>query len=124
MKPMPFAVVVIAVSLLLVQGPMFAHHSDAAYDMTREITLKGTVTVFQYANPHAQILFEVTDEQGNVSKWNAICSTPNRLRRLGWSQDSLKPGDQITISGHSAKDGSNIMVARKVVVNGKELIDD
>ncbi len=124
MKPMPFAVVAIAVSLLLVQGPIFAHHSDAAYDMTREITLKGTVTEFQYAHPHAQILFDVTDEQGNVSKWNSICSTPNRLRRLGWSQDSLKPGDQIRISGHPAKDGSNIMTTRKVVMKDKELIDD
>lgn len=124
MKPMPFAVVAIAVSLLLVQGPTFAHHSNAPYDLTREITLTGTVTEFQYTNPHAQILFDVTDEQGDVSKWNSICSTPNRLRRLGWSQDSLKPGDRITISGHPAKNGSNIMVARKVVVNGKELIDD
>ncbi len=124
MKPMPFAVVAIAVSLLLVQGPIFAHHSDAPYDLTSEITLTGTVTEFQYTNPHVQILFDVTDEQGNVSKWNSICSSPNHLRRLGWSQDSLKPGDQITISGHPAKDGSNIMTTRKVVLKDKELIDD
>ena len=114
MKRELFAVLAVAVGLL-VAGPTFAHHSGAIYDREHPITLQGTVTEFRFTNPHSQILFEVKEENGNMVEWIAFHDPPGRLYRAGWNTKTLKPGDQITVTGAPARDGRKIMNVRKVV---------
>ena len=105
----------VAVGLLMVAGPLFAHHSEALYDKEHPVNLRGTVTDFKFINPHVQIHFQVKGENGNVVKWVAGMGAPQRMYRDGWDKQTLKPGDQISISGHPAKGGRKIMNVRKLV---------
>ena len=108
---------------LLISGPAFAHHSMSMYDSGHDTTFKATVTEFNWSNPHSQIIFTATDEHGNVEKWVAEGPGPNRLAKHGWTKDSLKPGDQVTIVGNCNKDGSPTMRFEKVILpNGQELV--
>lgn len=116
------AVLVAAAALLMVAGPALAHHSMAMYDSTRVITVTGTVTEFRLTNPHIQILFDVKTDQGGVEHWSSIGENPVVLRRQGWNRNTIKPNDQITISGYRANDGRPLMTTEKIVVNGKELV--
>jgi hypothetical protein len=109
-------------SLLAVPGSMLAHHGTANYDMTTVTTLKGTVTDFQFINPHTLILFDVKNDQGVVEHWQAEATSPNHLVRAGWSKDVIKAGDVFTISGFRAKNGSNVLRFQKMVLaNGQEV---
>jgi hypothetical protein len=121
MKKVLLAGLAAATGLLLVSGPALAHHSNAIYDQTREITLTGTVTEFRLTNPHIQILFDVKDDQGDLKHWSSIGDNPVNLRRKGWNRNTIKPNDQITISGYAAKDGRPLMTTNKIVLNGKAL---
>jgi hypothetical protein len=105
-------------TLFPVCGQLFAHHSMSMFDQSRSVTLKATVTNFAWTNPHVQIQFQVQDEKGTVASWMAECPSPGRLSRTGWSGDTLKPGDQITIIGNPAKDGSNEMRLGQIVLPG------
>jgi len=108
--------------LLVVPGSMLAHHGTANYDMTTVTTLKGTVTDFQFINPHTLILFDVKNDQGVVEHWQAEATSPNHLVRAGWSKDIIKAGDVFTISGFRAKNGSNVLRFQKMVLaNGQEV---
>ncbi len=113
--------VLAATGVLMAAGPTLAHHSMAMYDQTRPITLTGTVTEFRLTNPHIQILFDVKSDQGDIEHWSSIGDNPVNLRRKGWNRNTIKPNDQITISGHPAKDGRPLMTTEKLVLNGKEL---
>jgi hypothetical protein len=95
--------------LAFVSAPVFAHHSMSAYDSGRSVTLKATITNFAWTNPHVQIQFEVRDDNGNVVPWMAECPSPGRLSNRGWNENTLKPGDQVTITGNPAKDGAKEM---------------
>ena len=121
MKTRSLAVLAVAAGLLMVSRPTSAHHSMAMYDQTREITLTGTVTEFRLTNPHIQILFDVKTDQGNIEHWSSIGDNPVNLRRKGWNRNTIKPNDQITISGYPAKEGRPLMTTNKLVLNGKEL---
>ena len=108
---------------LVISGPVFAHHSMSMYDRGHDTTFNATITQFEWVNPHSQITFTVADEHGNVEKWVAEGPGPNRLANHGWSKDSLKPGDQVTIVGNRNKDGSPTMRFEKVILpDGQELI--
>ena len=111
----------VAAGLLTIAAPMRAHHSMAMYDQTREITLTGTVTEFRLTNPHIQILFDVKSDQGTIEHWSSIGDNPVNLRRKGWNRNTIKPTDQITITGYPAKDGRPLMTTHKIMLNGKEL---
>jgi hypothetical protein len=114
--------VAVFVACLTISGPAFAHHSMSMYDRSHDTTFKATITQFDWANPHAQITFTVTDDNGNIEKWTAEGPGPNRLASHGWSKDTLKPGDQVTIVGNRNKDGSPTMRFEKVIfANGQEL---
>jgi Family of unknown function (DUF6152) len=109
--------------LLIVSLPEYAHHGASMFDMVRLVTVKGTVTSFEWINPHSMIYADVKDDKGNVQKW-AIETRggPNALTRAGWSKETLKPGDDVTFVGHPAKNGTNNMRLVKVVLaDGKEL---
>jgi hypothetical protein len=113
----------IAAVVLLAPAAAVAHHSFAAeYDTKKPVTLKGTVTSLEWTNPHARIYIDVKDEKGTVSNWNLELASPNVLVRQGWSRHTLKVGDQITVEGSQAKDGSQMANARTVTLaDGKKV---
>jgi hypothetical protein len=115
-------VILVAVGLLLTVPSLFAHHGLAQFDTTHIIALQGTVTDFQWIQPHAVIHADLKDEQGKVANWVLECGSPLMLGRHGWSQNSLKRGDRVTVFGFRAKDGSSYMsVGRIELADGKSL---
>src|SRR5271169_3575474 len=103
--------------------PVLAHHSFAAeYDAAKPITIKGTVTKVEWMNPHARFYVDVKDDAGKVTNWEFELGSPNGLMRRGWTRNSLKPGDQVTVAGSRAKDGANLANATSVTMgNGKNV---
>jgi hypothetical protein len=100
---------VISIGLIAAAVPVFGHHSFAAqYDRTKAITLKGTVTKVEWMNPHIYFYVDVKDNANRVTNWAIEGGAPSMLYRNGWRIDSLKVGDQVTIDGWLAKDGSNL----------------
>ena len=118
-----FGVFLAAIGLLVAAVPALAHHSFASeYDANMPVTLKGVVTKFEWMNPHARFYVDVKDENGNVTNWNLELASPNVLRRNGWSRTSLQVGEQVTVVGSMAKDGSKMANARTVTLaNGKKV---
>jgi uncharacterized protein DUF6152 len=111
-----FALLVAGIALLVPAGAL-AHHSFAAeYDVKKPVTLKGTVTKVEWTNPHARFYIDVKDESGNVVNWNLELASPNVLVRQGWNRHSLNVGDQVTVEGAQAKDGSQMANARTVTL--------
>jgi len=91
---------------------VLAHHSFAAqYDSRQLVTLQGTVTKVEWMNPHTFWYVDVVDEDGHNTNWAIEGGAPNVLYRRGWKPDSLKAGDTVNISGHVARDGSNLVRA-------------
>lgn len=115
---------ILLAALALTPAPqMFAHHSFAAEYEARLITLHATVTRFVWMNPHTRLYFDVTDANGAVSHWEAEGSAPGGLLSNGWSKESLKPGDRVTIEAWPAKDRPHVCKARTVILaGGKRLI--
>jgi hypothetical protein len=114
--------VLLFAAFVLLCGPALAHHSMAMYDRGHDTTFHATVTEFDFVNPHAQITFNVADEHGNTTQWMAEGPGPNRLVRQGWSKDSLKAGDQVTIVGNINRDGLHTMRFERVILaNGQTL---
>jgi len=106
----------------MVSAPVFAHHGTSAYDTTKLTTVKGTVTDFQFNNPHVMISVEAKDDKGNVEVWTSEANSPNVLTRHGWNRDMIKKGDEITIIGNRPKNGAKTLRLQKVVLsNGQEL---
>jgi len=98
---------VLVAGLVMAEVPLFAHHgTGVAYETEKTITLTGTVTEWIWANPHCGLLFDVTDDKGQVVHWGAELSNPHSLSLAGFSKDVLKPGDKITISGNPARSGA------------------
>src|SRR5690348_16376307 len=95
--------------LLSLAGAAYAHHGFASwFDMSKSVTVKGTVTSFDWTNPHSYIYLEAKDEKGAVEKWTIELGALSMLARAGWRKDTLKPGDEITVIGNRAKDGKPI----------------
>jgi hypothetical protein len=116
------ALLVAAVTALIAQ-PTAAHHSFAAeFDANAPIELTGTVTKVEWANPHTYFYMDVSTPKGEVEGWALEMGSPNGLMRRGWTRDSMKIGDVVTVTGSRAKDGSFKGNARSVVLStGKKL---
>ena len=111
-----------AFTLVLEPAPLSAHHGSSNYDMSKSISVKGTITQFAFINPHSAIHLEARTVQGTVEQWLVEADSPNNLARAGWTRDSLKAGEQVTITGNPLKDGSKVMRLRKVTfADGREL---
>jgi Family of unknown function (DUF6152) len=102
------AISLAVVGLLAVSVPLFAHHGYAAYDTDKKVTLKGTVTRFIWSNPHCMVQLDVTDDSGHVAHWIAETENPSAMIRVGWTDKSLKVGDQITLTALPVKSGAPV----------------
>ena len=117
-----FRFLALAAGVIFLWNPVFAHHSTAEYDMTTLSSVKGTVTEFEWSNPHAYIHIDVVNDKGKTEQWTAELASIGMLSRVNWKRDTVKPGDQITIIGYRAKSGTNYMRLNKIVfANGQEL---
>ena len=121
-KPSLLPALLLALAAFAVPVP--AHHGASTYD-TKLTTYKGTVTDFQFMNPHSEVWFDVTGADGKVEKWTGEAPSLTTMARLGWNKNIFKPGDQVTFTGNVAKSGAKIIRLRKVVFpNGKETVMD
>jgi hypothetical protein len=113
----------LAAVLGLAAVPAVAHHSFAAeYDSKAPIEFTGTVTKVEWMNPHARFYVDVKDDAGKVTNWEFELGSPNGLMRQGWTRNSMKIGDSVSVDGSLAKDGSNLANARTVKLSdGKRL---
>jgi hypothetical protein len=115
MRTKIFVLILAVAAVLVASGPTFAHHGTAAYDTKNIVTVKGTMTDFRFINPHVQLFFDVKNDKGEVEKWQAELTAPNKLSRAGWDKHTLKLGDSITASGYVAKDDPHTMWINKLI---------
>jgi len=110
-----------AIGILAAASPSFAHHSWPV-DTSREVTVKGTVTGYNWTNPHVMIGLEVTGTDGKIQKWDVGGPSTARMAGNGWDKTTLKMGDVIIAMGYRFADGQNILRLQKIVMgNGKEM---
>jgi len=110
--------------LLVASAPVLAHHSFAAeFDASKPLKLTGTVTKLEWTNPHTWFFIDVKGEDGKITNWGFEMGSPNGLMRAGWTRNSMKVGDTVTVEASRAKDGSNNANARTVTLasTGKTL---
>jgi hypothetical protein len=107
--------------LLLLSVSLSAHHGQAGYNTTETVTVSGSLTEFQFVNPHSIVNLDVKDDKGTTQAWQGELTSPNHLVRAGWTATTLKPGDQVTMAGYRAKSGANSMWITKISVNGEDL---
>lgn len=119
------ASVVLVLALLAICVPTFAHHGSAVYDTSKPVVLNSAVvTRFVWANPHSIALFDVKDDKGNVTHWSAEAGSPSALGLIGWTKNSIKPGDVITVYVFQSKTGNTVgRLNRIVLADGTALKD-
>jgi hypothetical protein len=121
-----FSFFVMAAGFALISNPIYAHHGITNYDMKKTIELAGTITAFDWSNPHCLAYVDVTDDSGHVRHWTLELSSTFTMSHKGWDKDTLKRGDNVTVETHPARNGTPIGItygpgfALKIVVNGKE----
>lgn len=116
----------LVIALVTCSGLMFAHHgSIVSYDITKTVTMEGTVTEFQWRNPHVYVMYDVKDADGKTVNWGAETHSPIVCENQdGWTKSTLKTGDKITITVFPSKMGTSRGLLAKIVFNGKVIIDD
>lgn len=108
--------------LFLAPRLALAHHGQAAYEPTKELTVRGTMTEFDWANPHCILRFDASDDKGRVQHWSVEAISPLMLTRHGWTRSSLKPGDVVTVVFRPAKNGDTTGILDKIVLpSGQQL---
>jgi hypothetical protein len=113
--------------LLAISIPVFGHHGTSRYDLAKTVTLSGTVTAFDWGNPHCLVHVDVKDGKGEVQHWTLELSSPFTMSHAGWNKDSLMLGDELTADTHPARNGIPLGISyssksvMKFVANGKPL---
>jgi len=121
-KLLPAAFLVLAIS-----GAVLAHHGTSRYDLEKTVTLSGTVTGFEWGNPHCLVHMDVKADNGEIQHWTLELASPFTMSHAGWSKDSLKLGDELVADTHPARNGISLGISAtsknimKFVVNGKSL---
>jgi len=117
--------VAMAAALLLGPTSILAHHGTTAYDFAKTVILKGTVTRFDWVNPHASLEWDAKTGNGGVEHWVVELTSPGMLTRSGWHHDSVKVGDEVTVYLHPSKNGTKFGLFQRVVfADGRpDLID-
>ncbi len=127
MKRKLLAVLAAIASLALFPGAAMAHHGVAGYDLTKTVTLHGTVTKFDWSNPHVVVYVDAKNDRGEMQNWTIEFAAPIHMVRAGWNKNAMKAGDEIAIDTHPSRNGapvglsSTITFILKVVVNGQAL---
>jgi hypothetical protein len=110
------------VGLLIVSAPLSAHHGSAAFDAGKQAVMKGTVTRWVWANPHCFLSYDVKDDGGSVTHWVVETSNPPDMINRGWSKETFKPGDEVTVTVEPVKSGKPVGRLLEVVLpDGKTL---
>jgi len=115
-------------ALCLVSAPAQAHHGTSRYDLDKTITLSGTVTGFDWGNPHCLVHMDVKGDKGEIQHWTLELASPFTMSHVGWNKDSLRLGDELVVDTHPAKNGVPLGISAtsrnvmKFVVNGKPLV--
>jgi len=111
------AAAIAGIGFVVVATPVVAHHSFAAeYDANKQVTVKGSVRRIEWTNPHTHVYIDVKDDKGNVTNLNFELASPLVLLQCGWRANFLNVGDEVTVEGAMAKDGSNRANARVVTL--------
>jgi uncharacterized protein DUF6152 len=120
------ATALLVMTLILATGSLalFAHHGNAAYDVSKTITVKGVVTEWFWANPHCLLKIDSKDEKGEIQHWVMEANNVPSMSKVGWTKSSFKPGDEVTVTMTPPKNGSPVgrIIAggnNTIVLNGK-----
>jgi hypothetical protein len=114
--------VAMAAGFLIVTGPLFAHHGNAVFDVGKTVTMKGTVTEWFWANPHCFLSFDVKGDGGRLVHWVMETQAPPNMVPYGFSKQTFKPGDEVTVTLEPVKNGEQLgRLVRVVLANGKTL---
>ena len=109
--------VVITINFLAGAVPLLGHHSFAAeFDASKALRIKGALTKIEWTNPHTYFYVDIKEENGSVVKWSCEAGSPGALTRRGFKRGDIKLGDTIIVDGYRAKDGSNLIDARRVTL--------
>jgi len=115
----------LAVALLTICAPIFAHHGAAAYDMSKPVVLKeAVVSKYIWANPHTLVFFDAKDDKGGTTHWSVELGSPSAIALLGWNRTTLKPGDVVTVYMFPAKNGNPVGRINKIVLADGTLMRD
>jgi len=123
----PAKLLVVTLALFWTYGVAFAHHGTSRYDLDKTITLSGTVTGFDWGNPHCLVHMDVKGDKGEIQHWTLELASPFTMSHVGWNKDSLKLGDELVAETHPARNGVALGISAtsrnvmKFVVNGKPL---
>lgn len=122
MRNRSMKVFALTVGVLVVSAPLFAHHSNAVFDPRKRTTVTGIVTEWFWANPHCLLSIDVKDANGQVVHWVAETQAPPNMIPFGWSRQSFKPGEQVTIMVEPARSGQPVgRLLRVVFADGRTL---
>jgi Family of unknown function (DUF6152) len=123
MRKGSIGVIAVVAGLLGAALPLFAHHGNATLDLDKTLTMKGTVTEWDWSNPHCLLQFDVKNESGQVVHWIAETQNPAEMVSLGWGKTSFKPGDEVTVSLMPVKNGNPFgRVSLVVLPDGKTFV--
>lgn len=123
MRYRPLTALAVAAALVIASAPLLAHHSNAAFDGSKRVTITGTVTEWFWANPHCLLSLDVKDTDGQVVRWVVETQAPPNMIPFGWSKQSFKPGEVVTITAEPARTGKPVgRLLRAVFSDGRTLL--
>ena len=116
------ATLAVVMVLFITTVPVFAHHADVAYQRTSIELKSATIVKVSWINPHGVVLCDVKDDAGNVARWTLEMGSPSAMTRVGWTRNSISPGDVVKIDVNPAKNGTNFgRLLRVTMADGKTL---